>query len=388
MTATSLEIHGHCDPKFRRVQDAFIANFEDRGDHGASVCVTIGGETVVDLWAGWMDIPRTRPWERDTIANLWSSTKGMAAVAGHVAADQGLLDFEAPVAQYWPEFAQNGKEHVPVKWLFSHQVGLVDFDGEHPDRIALDWDAVCARLAATKPQWEPGTQCGYHATTWGWLVGEVVRRAAGAKTFGQYFKQVVADPLGADFWIGLPDSEHDRVARIFRERPDPNASLPPPTLGGAGDEIAQRIGLLGIEKYSASPASPEWKRAELPAMNGHGNARSLARVYAAMANGGAVDGVRLMSPQSVERAATVQYEGEDRNNGGHVIRTLGFQKPATSDDPRPREAFGHGGMGGSLGFADPVNRLSFGYAMNMMSFAGGPVDNRADDLARAVYQSL
>lgn len=388
-----VEIAGQCDPKFQAVADVFAQNFEERGDHGASVCVTVDGEVVVDLWGGWKDIEGTRPWESDTLVNVWSSTKGMATVAGHVAADRGLLDFEAPVATYWPEFAQAGKQDVPVKWLFTHQVGLLDFDGEHPDGIALDWDEVCRRLAATAPQWTPGEECGYHATTWGWLVGEVVRRAAGADSFGQYFRDEVTRPLGAerDFYIGLPDAEHDRVARVFRLRDEAPAPAPTGNLGGGSDPVAARTGLLGIAKYSASPASAEWKRAEMPAMNGQGNARGMARVYAAMANSGEAFGTRIMSPQAVERSARVEYEGVDRCLRVPVRRSLGFMLPATELDARPREVFGHGGMGGSMGFADPVRHVSFGYAMSVMASAAGASganDQRGQALSKAVYASL
>ncbi len=389
-----VEIHGECDPKFRAVADAVAQNFEQRGDNGASVCVTVDGQVVVDLWGGWKDIQRTEPWEQDTLVNVWSSTKGMATVAGHVAADRGLLDFEAPVARYWPEFAQAGKQDVPVKWLFTHQVGLVDFDGDHPDGVALDWHEVCRRLAETAPQWTPGTECGYHAVTWGWLVGEVVRRAAGVESFGQYFRDEVAKPLGADrdFYIGLPDSEHDRVARVFRARDEDTPATPPAgNLGAVRDPIASRSGILGLPKWSASPASPEWKRAEIPAANGQGNARGLARVYAAMANGGEAFGTRLMSPESVERSARVEYEGPDRCLGVPVRRSLGFMLPSSELDSRPPETFGHGGMGGSMGFADPVRHISFGYAMSLMAPAAGASganDQRGQALAKAVYASL
>jgi CubicO group peptidase (beta-lactamase class C family) len=317
----------------------------------------------------------------------------MATVAGHVAADRGLLDFEAPASTYWPEFAQAGKADVPVKWLFTHQVGLVDFDGDHPDGIALDWDEVCKRLAATTPQWEPGTECGYHAVTWGWLVGEVTRRATGAASFGQFFRDAIAIPLGAehDFYIGLPDSEHERVARIFRSREEAPATPPPGNLGAVRDPIAMRTGILGLPKWSASPASPEWKRAEMPAANGHGNARGIARVYAPMANGGEAFGARILSAEATERSARVEYDGPDRCLGVPVRRSLGFMLPAGELDRRPPESFGHGGMGGSMGFADPVRHLSFGYAMNLMAPAAGASganDQRGQALAMAMYSSL
>lgn len=382
----AIEINGTCDERFSRVAEAFRRNFTERDDHGASVCVIVEGETVVDLWAGWADIPKTTPWAEDTIVNVWSSTKGVAAIAAHVAADRGDLDLDAPVARYWPEFAAAGKGHIPVAWLLTHQVGLVDFDGAHPDGIALDWDEVCARLAATAPQWEPGTHSGYHNTTFGWLVGEVVRRATGATSFGQYVREVVALPCDADFWIGLPDSEHGRVARVFRERLP--GLQPEPPAESEGNELARRSPLLGLQQYSASPASPEWKRAEMPAMNGHGHARALARIYSPMANGGSVNGVRLMAPEAVRRAAETRVSGTDFLSGAPIARSLGFQKPSEPDDPRPAESFGHGGMGGSLGFADPVNHVAFGYAMNMMVMSDARPDRRADDLAAAVYESL
>lgn len=213
--------------------------------------------------------------------------------------------------------------------------------------------------------------------TWGWLVGEVVRRAAGVESFGQFFRKQVATPLGAerDFYIGLPDEDHDRAARIFRTRTETSAARPTGDLGAtsnaAADPIAMRTGILGIEKYSASSASPVWKRAETPAANGQGNARGLARVYAAMANGGEAFGARIMSPESVERSTVVHYDGPDRCLGVPVRRSLGFMLSSTDLDARPREVFGHGGMGGSMGFTDPTRRISFGYAMNLMAPAAG-----------------
>ncbi|MDP2328537.1 MAG: serine hydrolase domain-containing protein [Dehalococcoidia bacterium] len=392
MTAPSIEIGGSVDPAFQAVADAFAANFEAGVETGASVCVTVAGRTVVDLWGGWADQARTRPWERDTLVNVWSSTKGIAATTAHVLAGQGRLDFEAPVARYWPEFAQAGKADLPVKYILSHQSGLVDIEGEKTPGISRDWDAICAALAATHPQWQPGTANGYHAVTYGWLVGEVVRRVSGAASFGAYLREAVTGPLGADFWVGLPVSEHHRIAEIHREE------TPAPTAGGtpvappAPDSPRARAMLLAGPAYAGAPNSPEWREAEMPGINGHGNARSLARVYTALANGGEVDGVRLMSAADVERAAALQVASQDLVIAGLTRRTLGFMLPfAELGDVRPATAFGHGGAGGSQGFADPASRVAFGYAMNRMSSAGGvsgAMDPRGQRLAKAVYDSL
>lgn len=392
MTAPSFEIGGSVDPAFQAVADAFAANFEAGAETGASVCVTVAGRTVVDLWGGWADQARTRPWERDTLVNVWSSTKGIAATAAHVLAGQGRLDFDAPVARYWPEFAQAGKADLPVKYVLSHQSGLVDIEGEKSPGISRDWEAICAALAATHPQWEPGTANGYHAVTYGWLVGEVVRRVSGAASFGAYLREAVTGPLGADFWVGLPASEHHRVAEIHREEAPATAAGGTPAAPPAPDSPRARAMLLAGPAYAGLPNSPEWRVAEMPGINGHGNARSLARVYTALANGGEVDGVRLMSPADVERAAALQVASQDLVVAGLTRRTLGFMLPfAELGDVRPPTAFGHGGAGGSQGFADPASRVAFGYAMNRMSSAGGvsgAMDPRGQRLAKAVYDSM
>ncbi len=392
MSTPHTPIHGDCDPAFQAVADAFAANFEAGAETGASVCVSVEGRTVVDLWGGWADEARTRPWERDTLVNVWSSTKGVAATAGHVLASRGLLDFEAPVAQYWPEFAQAGKDAMPVKYLFSHQAGLVDIEDEKTPGISRDWEAICAALAASHPLWEPGTANGYHAVTYGWLVGEVIRRAAGAPSFSAVLRETVTGPLGADFWVGLPASEHHRVAEIHREAVPAPAPGATPAASPAPESPRARAMLLAGPVYAGAPNSPEWREAEMPGINGHGNARSLARVYTPLANGGEVDGVRLMSAADVERAAALQVASQDLVIAGLTRRTLGYMLPFEElGDVRPPSAFGHGGAGGSQGFADPVHRVAFGYAMNRMSTAGGvsgAMDPRGQRLAKAVYASL
>jgi CubicO group peptidase (beta-lactamase class C family) len=206
-------IHGHCDPRFAAVRTAFEENFRDRGELGAAVAVTVGGETVVDLWGGWADAARTRPWERDTLVNVWSTTKGPTALCAHVLADRGLVDFDAPVAAYWPEFAAAGKEKVLVRHLLSHRAGLSGLREPHSLADLYDWELTCARLAATEPWWEPGTRSGYHALTYGFLVGEVVRRVSGLLP-GAFLEREVTGPLGVDFTVGLPEQEAGRVAEL------------------------------------------------------------------------------------------------------------------------------------------------------------------------------
>jgi CubicO group peptidase (beta-lactamase class C family) len=214
------EIHGTCDPRFAAVRDVFLANFAEDDEIGAAVAVVVDGKTVVDLWAGWADPDRTRPWQRDTIANVYSCTKGMTALCLHRLVEQGRVDLDAPVARYWPEFAQAGKEGIPVRWLLSHRAGLAAVKPMLPAEALYDWDAMVAALAAETPWWEPGTKHGYHAVTFGWLVGEVVKRVSG-KSLGSYFRDEVAGPLGVDFHIGL------RVASRARRRPVDDSDAAP-----------------------------------------------------------------------------------------------------------------------------------------------------------------
>ena len=382
---TSVEVHGHCNPKFQTVADRFARNFEEFDEVGASVAVTVEGEAVVDLWAGHADAERTRPWERDTIVNTWSSTKGVTATAAHVLVDRGLLDVDAPVAEYWPEFAQAGKVTLPVRYLLTHQAGLAAWEGDHPRETTLDWHAATAALAATKPEWEPGSGNGYHAVTFGWLVGEVVRRIAGTSTFREALRELVTRPLDADFHVGLSESAFARVADILRERATVAPNAAPPDRSSLRFRAFAPLGRI-------DPNSADWRRAEIPGANGHGNARSLARIYAPLANGGTIHGLRLMAPETIEQAAKLQVSSEDLVLGGLTHRTLGYMLPfAERGDVRPPTAFGHGGAGGSQGFADPAARVSFAYVMNQMSGAGGvsgALDPRGQALCKALYDAL
>ncbi len=388
MQAT-VNIEGHCDPRFRAVEDAFRENF-DKYEVGASVAVLADGETVVDLWGGHMDAAHTKPWERDTIVNVWSTTKGITATCIHRLVDQGWLDLEAPVAKYWPEFAQAGKETLPVRYLLSHQAGLPAIREPLPPGSAFDWDVMTAALARQEPWWEPGTKHGYHAFTYGWLLGEVLRRITG-ETLDTYFRKQIAEPLGLDFHIGLAPEHDVRTAETI------SAELPQPgetnfVLEMLKDPQSMPFKVLANPPDLFTPGvvnTREWRAAEIPAANGHGNARSIARLYGALARDGELDGVRVLSPQAIARAIEVQATGPDAVMGLPLHMALGWvvSSPEAPLGPNPR-AFGHGGAGGSLGFADLDARVGFGCAMNKMIQTDSLVDPRWPSLIDAVYRSL
>jgi CubicO group peptidase (beta-lactamase class C family) len=377
-------VHGECAPRFAKVQDAFAAHFAAGREVGASFAAFLDGELVVDLWGGFSDAARTRPWQRDTIVNVFSTTKAMAALAAHWLVDRGLLDLDAPVARLWPEFSAAGKSSLPVRWLLSHQAGLAALRAPIPLEALLDASRMAEVLAAEEPWWQPGTASGYHAMTYGYLVGEVVRRAGG-RSLGALFRDEVAGPLGADFHIGLPSSEDPRVAELV----PPSAAEARLAGEVAPDPDSLIAKVLGNPPLTAEFANTlPWRRAEIPAANGHGNARSVARVMAALALGGSLDGVRLLRTQTLERAISEQCFGVDLVLPLPMRWGLGFMltHAGLPLGPNPR-AFGHGGWGGSLGIADPDARLSFAYVMNKMS-PGTTGDTRAFTLAQALYGSL
>lgn len=380
---SAAEIRGECDPRFERVRAAFAANFAERGEVGASLCVIVVGETVVDLWGGHADEARTRPWERGTIANVYSSTKGVAALAAAMLVDRGELDVEHPVADYWPGFGQAGKEAITVRQLLTHEAGLAGVDEELPDLAVLDWDYMVGAMERQAPLWRPGEGLGYHAVTYGWLVGEVIRRIAG-KTCGEFVRDEIAGPLGIDFFIGLPESEDARTADMI-----PAAGDGPIVPADPGSLAAKALGFVN-PRVAGTVNSREWRAAELPAANGHGNGRALARIYAAMAQGGELDGTRLLSSDGVAAAAAHAVSADDLVLGFPVKRALGFiiSLPGGRYEwgPNPN-AYGHSGAGGSIGFADPDAEIGFGYVMNQMS-AGLGADPRWAPMIDAVYASL
>jgi CubicO group peptidase (beta-lactamase class C family) len=396
----STPIHGSCDPRFASVREVFEKNFPP--DIGAAVAVTLHGKPVIDLWGGYRDADGTDPWTEDTIVNVYSTTKGMAAICAHQLVEQGRLDLDAPVAKYWPEFAAEGKQDLPVRFLLCHKAGLPAPGKQLAAGQLYDWDAVTSALAETRPWWKPGEDHGYHALTYGYLVGELVRRVSG-QSIGAYFKQHVAEPLGLDFHIGLA-AEHDaRVAHMVQADP-PGAGGGAQSGGGPPPELLPVLAKMMKDMFDKDTVtwaafnvsagqndvnSREWRGAEIPAANGHGTARSLARVYGALANGGEVDGVRVLERATIDNARTEQWAGADCVLGGLPMRFgLGFMlrtdlMPIT---PGP-SGFGHAGAGGSLGFADPDTGVGFGYVMNKMQqgMLGGA---GAFALLNAFYEAL
>ncbi|MEW2120484.1 serine hydrolase domain-containing protein [Streptomyces sp. NPDC005474] len=386
-------IYGEVAAGFEPVREAFAANFAGHGDVGASVCVYRDGRPVVDLWGGIADPGTGRRWTRDTLQLVYSATKGATATAAHLLAQRGVLDLDAPVAEYWPEFAANGKANIPVRWLLSHQAGLVALDQPVPLVEALAWQPMVAALSAQRAQWTPGTAHGYHGRTWGWLVGEVIRRVSG-RTPGRFFADEIAAPLGLDFFIGLPADERDRVSRMIYKQPDVDfTTLPPESLP---EELRALVAAWRDPNSFTNRAfqvtdpaeidfnSPEVQAAELPASNGIGTARGLARMYSALI--GKVDGVRLLTPETLASATEEQANGPDQVMVVPSRFSSGYMLPTETDPMTGPSAFGHTGRGGSLAFADPEYGIAFGYVMNHI--IGGTGDVRARSLVDAVRRSL
>ena len=374
-----LDTAGFVQDKYAGAKAAFEANFESGADLGASFCATLEGETVVVLWGGWADEAKTRPWERDTIVNVYSTTKTMSFITALLLADRGELDFDAPVAKYWPEFAANGKAAVKVSHLMAHSAGLSGWKEMISTHDLYDWDKVVGLLAAQAPLWEPGTRSGYHAITQGYLIGEVVRRISG-KTIGTFFREEIAEPLDADFWIGLPASEDHRVADL----------IPPPPGGAIGDMEQDEIQKItfnnpGVDVMETRTRA--WRGAEIPAAGGAGNARSVAEIHAILANGGVAKGKRFMSEAGCRKALELQIENVDLVLGMPARFGMGFGLAGTTiPAPNPNTIF-WGGYGGSLIIIDMDARTTFSYVMNKMG-SGTVGDARGFGMIMAMWQAL
>jgi CubicO group peptidase (beta-lactamase class C family) len=352
---------GFTTEKFAAIRAMFDANLASGADIGASVSIRVGDETVVDLWGGYADEARTKPWVTDTIVNVYSTTKTMTALTALLLADRGLIDFDAPVAKYWPEFAAGGKARVTVANIMSHASGLSGWKEPVTKQDLYDWHPAVEKLAAQEPYWEPGTATGYHAVTMGFLVGEVIRRVTG-KSLGTVFREEIAQPLGADFWIGLPPSEDGRVAEL----------IPPPDGTGldanldAMNEI-QRNWIVNPRFAVEDTLTRGWRGAELGASGGQGNGRSIALVHTILANGGVANGKRFMSEAGCRKALELQVEGTDLILTTPLRMGLGF---GLAGDLMPflnKSTMFWGGYGGSIAIVDLQNRMSFGYAMNKMA---------------------
>lgn len=375
-------IHGTHDPRFARVVDEFRRNFSERAERGGAFALWCDGKQVVDVWGGWSDVARQHPWQRDTIVNFFSVSKALCTVACMRLVDQGKLNLDAPVSRYWPEFAAGDKGSTTVRQLLSHQAGLPAIRKPLPDGAAFDWAMITQALAEQQPWWTPGTAHGYHVNTFGFLAGELVRRVDG-RSIGRLLHEHVARPLSADLFIGLPASEHHRVSEFLWPG---NPAKP---------DISDDTALMHWNTYWNPPGfsgshwvnHPRWREAEVPSTNGHGNARGVARIYAALADGGEIDGIRILSREALAAATEEQVNGHDLINNRVSRFGIGFQltQPERPLGPN-RGAFGHFGAGGSLGFCDPKARIAFGYVTNDMGPRWQNPRNRA--LIDAVYASL
>ena len=376
-----MEIHGTCHERFAPVQQTFEENFERFADIGASVAVSLEGEMVVDLWAGHRDAARQQPWAADTIVNVYSTTKTMTALCVLVLVDRGELQLDAPVMRYWPEFAAAGKEGVLVRHLLSHSAGLPGLDIACGPPELYDWDFVCNALAQQTPWWTPGEASGYHALTQGHLIGEVVRRITG-RSLGTFFREEIAQPLGADFHIGVPDDVLPRIADLVPgvrqgDRPGPVD----------GESIAARAFASPAAGPKAS-ATVEWRRAEIPAANGHGNARAVVRAQTPMANGGRAWGVELLSSAGAARVFEEQSSSRDLVLKVPIRWGLGYGLNSKVVPIGPNEHICYwGGWGGSSVVVDQDARVCYSYVMNKMinSLLG---DRRGYRIGQAVYRCL
>jgi CubicO group peptidase (beta-lactamase class C family) len=397
-------INGFCAPAFRPVFDAFVANFRERGEIGASIAITVQGAAALEAWGGNSDAlsaTPSAPWNRDTVSLVFSCTKGATALCAHILIAQGKLDPDKPVAFYWPEFAVNGKSAITVGMLMQHAAGLaaIPFSSPVPAGGWADWNLMTSLLAAQAPWWEPGTAHGYHALTYGWLVGELVRRVSG-QSLGAFFQTQVAQPLGIDFWIGMPSSQLPRVAPMLgtaevlpvdpfiAKLADPN-SLQAAAFFNLG-------GWLGMPPATPPAYNTDASlQAEIPAAGGVSNARGLATMYAALANGGALGSTRLLPGDYAAQLGMIRSaEPIDRTVLVSTRFSRGFHGSIDNRATGPglsvlmgANAFGHAGFGGSVGFADPQAKLSFGYTMNRMG-PGTGLNERGQSLIDATYQVL
>jgi CubicO group peptidase (beta-lactamase class C family) len=384
-----MTIAGTCDTRFLRVKDQFAENFAARGELGAAVAIEIDGRRVVDLWAGWTDKTRARPFSPDALVNVYSATKAIAAITALHLVDTGRLELHAPVARLWPQFAASGKEQISLADLLSHRAGLPAVRAQLPPEALYDWERMTEALAAEIPWWPPGTAHGYHAMTFGWLVGEVVRRATG-KSLGALWRDELARPCSIDFQFGVALDDEPRVVELR------NAAPPQPGERNLFAEMREAPESMSAKAFAnptivldaAVANSPAWRRVELPALNGHTNARALARLYGALARDGALDGRRILSPTCLLLATAERSHGPDLVLGENTRFGFGFMLPHAGLELGPNpHVFGHPGAGGALGFADRDAAIGFGYTPNKL---GNKllIDPRATALIDALYQSL
>jgi CubicO group peptidase (beta-lactamase class C family) len=393
-SSATLQSFGHCAPAFDAVRAAFAHNLVHGGELGASLAVEVDGECVVDLWGGWADAEGGTPWQLDTLSVVFSNTKPATALCIHLLAEAGELDLDQPVARYWPAFAAAGKDAITPRMLLDHSAGLPALRERLPDGAAFDWDFMVERLEREAPFWAPGTRVGYHALTYGWLLGELVRRIGGC-SLGEFFRRQVAQPLDLDFWIGLPESEEPRVATIA---PPAAPSVPRNAFERALLKEPQSLTALYMRNTGGWRPSGFNTRAghaaELGAAGGITNARSLARLYGTLACGGQRGNFRLIGEDTLARATAVSSATHDdaclrvpTRFAAGFMRQMDNRARGMDSACFGRDAIGHVGAGGSLAFASPSRRLGFGYTMNRMG-PGVLLNERADRLVQAVYEAV
>lgn len=383
---TDFPVHGSVAPGFEAVRSVFERNFSDDIEVGASFCAILDGKVVADLWGGFQDRACTRPWNEDTLVNVYSTTKGIGSIAFATLVEDGVISYDAPVAAYWPEF-RAGRNGLTVGQLLSHQSGVCGLRSKLTVADLYDWSAMVQRMAAEEPFWEPGTAAGYHAVLWGYLPGELALRATG-KTLGAILAERIARPLQADVHLGLPTAEHGRVADLV----GPNHARIQPDLSTLLGLKMPPLYRYALQNPSIRPwqdaCSAEWRSAEIAAANAQANARGIARIYGAIARGGELDGVRVLNEDTIAAMCREEVGEQDdlvlgrplRRGRGVILNTQGMYGPN-------RDAYGHSGAGGSVGFADPVLKLAIGYAMNQMQ-PGIETDTRGNRLIKAVYDAL
>jgi CubicO group peptidase (beta-lactamase class C family) len=377
-----IEIHGYCDERFSPVREVFARNFADKDEVGASLALTVEGEMVVDMWAGHRDAAKSLPWEQDTIVNVWSTTKTMSALCALVLADRGEIDLYAPVTRYWPAFGQNGKEKIEVRHFMSHSAGLAGTDEPIRGEALYDWERVVNALERQAPWWEPGTASGYHAITQGHLIGEVVRRVTGMSC-GTFFRREIAEPLGADFHIGTAPEHFSRIGDLLPPGVSLGGALAhEPSGRGGGEGRAASIAVRAFRSpfvRAEDAATAEWREAEIPAANGHGNARSVARIQTVIANDGVSAGTRILSEAGCRAVFDEQTHGRDLVLKAPLTFGMGY---ALLHGQSPRELAFWGGWGGSSVVVAPQSRMCIAYVMNRMepSLLG---DDRGVSLNRA-----
>ena len=385
-------VAGQCDPRFAQLREEFERNFSERGESGASVCLSVNGEPLVDLWGGLADRDAGTPWTQDTVSIVFSCTKGTTALCAHLLIDRGELALDAPVTDYWPEFGAHGKDGVTVAMMLNHESGLPALREPVKENGFLDWEYMVERLAGEAPFWEPGTRNVYHMVTFGWTVGELVRRVSG-QSLGSFFRNEIAEPLGSDFWIGIPEEFSLPIAPILPYEPPADEALTEFATALVTDPAsAQALSLLNVGGWW--PNDPATHRAQIGGGGGIGNARALSRMYAPLArnDGSLVSRERVAHMSSVTTASQRDFTLLIPSRFGP-----GFMKSMDNRGIQPAsnrqsvimgsQAFGHVGAGGSIGFADPECGLAFGYTMSQMG-SGVLLNERGQRLVDAAYRAL